>query len=136
LTPDKLIAVKKHFEEMLRLGHARPAEGPRASPLHVNPKLGEERGACSDYRALKARTCPDQYPLSHIEDVAWTDSVFHRRPSARIKKIPLSKEDIPKTAITTPFGLFEFTYMNFGHRNAAQTIQRFIDKFLQGVDFC
>jgi hypothetical protein len=35
----------------------------------------------------------------------------------------MQKSDIPKTAIITPFGLFEFLYMPFGLSNAAQTFQ-------------
>ena len=49
--------------------------------------------------------------------------------------IPVAEEDIPKTAASTPFGLFEFVKMPFGLRNAAQSFQRFINQVLQGLDF-
>ncbi|XP_070133562.1 uncharacterized protein [Drosophila bipectinata] len=38
-------------------------------------------------------------------------------------------------AIITPFGLFEFLFMTFGLRNAAQTFQRHINDVIQGLDF-
>ena len=47
----------------------------------------------------------------------------------------MADDDICKTAITTPFGLFEFTKMPFGLRNAAQTFQRFMDEVTRGLDF-
>lgn len=42
----------------------------------------------------------------------------------------MAPEDIPKTAVTTPFDLFEFMCIPFGVVNAAQTFQRFIDQVL------
>ena len=50
-------------------------------------------------------------------------------------QISIAPGDVPKTAITIPFGLFETTSMIFGLRNVAQTCQRFIDEITRGLDF-
>jgi hypothetical protein len=51
-------------------------------------------------------------------------------------QIPVHSDDVQKRAITIPFGLFEFPFMSFGLRNAAQTFQRLMDEILRDFDFC
>jgi len=50
-------------------------------------------------------------------------------------QIPVTSTDVPKTAVITPFGLWEFLRMPFGLKNAAQAFQRLMDGILRGVPF-
>ena len=50
-------------------------------------------------------------------------------------QVPMSEADICKTAIVTPFELFEFLYMQFGLKNAAQIFQRLMDRIFRGLPF-
>ena len=51
-------------------------------------------------------------------------------------QVPVRPQDVPKTAVITPFGLFEFLRMfPFGLKGAAQTFQRLMDSVLRDMPF-
>jgi hypothetical protein len=77
---------------------------------------------CVDYRSLNAVTIKNKYPLPRI------DILFDQLAGAQVfskidlrsgyHQIKIRVEDIPKTAFTTRYGLFEYRIMSFGLMNA------------------
>ena len=85
--------------------------------------------ACEDYRALNAVSEDDRYPIPHLQDFSIHlegNTIFSKIDLVRAyNQVPTNAADIAKTAIVTPFEIFEYTRMPFGLKNTAQTFKRF-----------
>ena len=102
------------------------------------PKSSGDWRPCGEIHCLNAATIPECYPVPHVED--FTANLADAKVSSEIDhvrsyhQILVHPDDIPKTAVITPFGRWEFLRIPFGLMNEAQTLKSLMDTVLQGLD--
>ena len=93
-----------------------------ASPLHMVQKSDGSWRPCRDFRRLNLITEDDCYPLPNMADTTSSlagATIFSKLDLEKgYHQIPVNPADVKKTAIITPFGIFEFLRMPFGLKNA------------------
>ena len=94
---------------------------------------------CGDFRRLNLITKRDLYTCPNIADLTARPAgceVFSKLDLRKgYHQVPVRREDVKKTAVITPFELYEFLRMPFGLRNAGQTFQRMMDNVLEGLEY-
>ena len=122
--PAKLKATKAEFSEMERQGVICRSSSNWASPLHMVKKTDGSWRPCGDFRQLNVQTILDRYTCRNIHDLTARLAgcrVFSKLDLRKgYHQIPVRRQDIHKTAVITPFGLFEFLRMAFGLCNTVR----------------
>jgi hypothetical protein len=121
MPPAELAELKKQLQELLDKGFICPSTSPWGCPA-LFVKKDESLRLCIDYHPLNAVTIKNKYPLPHI------DVLFDQLVGAKVfskidlrsgyHQIKIRASDIPKTAFSTRYGLYEFLVMSFGLTNA------------------
>jgi hypothetical protein len=122
MSSDELDELKKQLKKLLEQGFVRLSASPWGSPvLFVEKKDGTKR-MCIDYRTLNSMTIKNKYPLPRIEDLLdrLKKAKFFSKIDLRsgYHQMKIREQDIPKTAFTTQYGLYEFVVVSFGLTNA------------------
>ena len=139
LKPDKLQIAKDEFAKMNLLGIICRSKSPWSSLLHMVPKNSGGWWPCGDYHCLNDSTIPDRYPIPHIQDCSANLANAHVFLKIDLvhsyHQVPVHPADVCKTAVITPFGLFEFIHMPFDLKNTAQAFQCLMDTVCSGLNF-
>nr|AAQ56315.1 putative polyprotein [Oryza sativa Japonica Group] len=139
MAANELAKVKKQLEELKEKGYIRPSTSPWGAPVTFVEKKDKTKRMCVDYRALNEVTIKNKYPLPQIDDLfdqlkgATVFSKIDLRSGYH--QLRIREEDIPKTAFTTRYGLYEFTVMSFGLTNAPAFFMNLMNKvFMEYLD--
>jgi hypothetical protein len=121
MPPAELAELKKELQELLDKDFIRPSTSPWGCPALFVKKKDESLRLCIDYHPLNAVTIKNKYHLPRI------DVLFDQLVGAKVfskidlrfgyHEIKIRASDIPKTAFSTRYRLYEYLVMSFGLTN-------------------
>ena len=124
-----LLKIKEEVITQLKVGFIKPIHEPKwvANVVPVPKKDGKVR-MCVDFRDLNKAYPKDDFPLPHI-DVLVDNTTRNALMSfmdgfSRYNQIKMAPKDMTKTTFTTKWGIYCYTVMLFGLKNARATYQR------------
>jgi RNase H-like domain found in reverse transcriptase/Reverse transcriptase (RNA-dependent DNA polymerase)/Integrase zinc binding domain/gag-polyprotein putative aspartyl protease/Chromo (CHRromatin Organisation MOdifier) domain len=138
MTEDERAELKKQLTELLAKGLIRPSVSPFGSPVIFVRKPNGEMRLCIDYRAVNKLTVKNRYPLPRIDDLldqlrgATCFSSLDLK--AGYNQIRIREEDIPATAITTPYGHWEYLVLPQGLANSPSLFVALMNDVFKGME--
>jgi hypothetical protein len=122
MMPVELRELKVQLQGLLDKGYIHPSTSPWGCPALFVEKKDKELHLCVDYWLLNAVTIKNKYPFPCINipfDQLAGAQVFSKIDlHSGYHQIKIRAKDIPKTAFTTRYGLYEYLVMSFGLTNA------------------
>jgi hypothetical protein len=126
---EKCRAIGEEVHKLMAAGFIKEVFHPEllANPILVKKKGGRWR-MCVDYTGLN-KACPKvPYPLPRIDQIvdstAGCETLSFLDAYSGYHQIKMKESDQLATSYITPFGMYCYTTMPFGLRNAGATYQR------------
>ncbi|KAK3278596.1 hypothetical protein CYMTET_13477 [Cymbomonas tetramitiformis] len=124
LSMEELRQLRGQLDELLAKGYIRPSSSPGGNPVLMVPKPSnpKELRLVIDYRQISEITVKDRYHLpdvqSFIDDLQGATIFSTADALWGFWQVPMEEEAIEKTAMTTPFGAYEWLVMPMGLSNS------------------
>jgi hypothetical protein len=121
MPPVELAELKVQLQDLLDMGFIHPSSSPWGCPALFISKKDKDLCPFADYRPLNAVPIKNKYPLSCI------DILFDQLAGAQVfskidlhsgyHQIKIYVEDIPKTAFSMRYEIYEYLVMSFQLKN-------------------
>jgi hypothetical protein len=122
MAPKELAELKVQLNELMDKGFIHLSSSPWGCPALFVKKKDQSLRLCVDYQHFNAVTIKNKYPLPCI------DILFDQLTGAKVfskidlhsdyHQIKIRPEGIPKTTLSTRYGLYEYLVISFGLTNA------------------
>ena len=134
--PDRHLVIQTEVDNLLQNGFIRAIKYPKwLANVVVVPKKGNKWRVCVDYTDLNDTCLKDSFLLPRIDQIV-DASAGHGMLSfldafLGYHQIPMHPPNAEKTPFVTPYGLYYYSMMPFGLKNAGATFQRLVIKMFR-----
>eukprot|EP00745_Piridium_sociabile_P016607 TRINITY_DN2466_c0_g1_i7.p1 TRINITY_DN2466_c0_g1~~TRINITY_DN2466_c0_g1_i7.p1 ORF type:complete len:1403 (+),score=222.61 TRINITY_DN2466_c0_g1_i7:99-4307(+) len=130
--------IRQEVKAMLAMGVIEPSVSPYCSPIVLVKKRDGKIRFCVDYRRLNKVVEFDAEPMPEIDYLfakLGEKIIFSKIDLSKgYWQIPVTEEDRPKTAFSTPDGHFQWRVMPFGLCTSGAVFSRMMRKLLQPLE--
>lgn len=139
LTTDKPIAPKSQRKKGLKDREHEQDYASRRPNRRVTLRVCKSHSMhheeiCADVRAIYSITIPNEYPGSDMRNIPERAANRSGSTISFIRGTVKGREPSPHTAFRTSQGLFQYTVIPNGCRNASKSFQRLAEQVLRGAE--